>query len=207
MMSMSSRPSAPSSPACGLSPAKTRRGRASPKSRRQDLDDDGRDLDQILGGEKGGNHCQRHVDGRRHDGEFARPQHHHRPAFNAIKVAGQLAEIFGMPGMGKARAIQHGFGDRVGDHGARAPGVNQGDGAGDRFDRRGRVGRVGASRLADDTGVQGNDRQRRREKLRAPVQARFPRFRPRGQALPPGAAAGRDRRGRKTPRPFLEFWL
>ena len=60
-----------------------------------------------------------------------------------------------MAGMGEARAIEHGFGDRIGDDGARAPRVDQSDGAGDRLDRRGRIGWIGPARLADDPAPPG----------------------------------------------------
>ena len=118
---MSSSPSAPSSPACGLRPATASRGCGDAEARAQVARDDPAGLDDQVGGQPAdGTSLQRQVDGDRHHGELRRPQHHHRhaPARRSCSC-GELGEIFGVAGIGEARAVEHVLGDRIGDDRAR----------------------------------------------------------------------------------------
>ena len=73
--------------------------------------------------------AQRHMDRHRHDGEFGRPQHHHRHAPPCRSRAGELGQKFGVAGIGKAGAVEHVLGDRIGDDGGGTAGEHVGDGA------------------------------------------------------------------------------
>ncbi len=125
----------------------------------QRLPDDGADFHEIIGGEQRGDLRQRDVNGGGHNGEFARPDHHHRAAFAAEMFARQFPQKFGMTGMGETGFIEHGLGNRIGDNGGGPPLRDKFDAAKNGFDRRRGVGRIGTPRRARDLGAQRNHGQ------------------------------------------------
>ncbi len=149
-MSMSSRPSEPSSPACGLRPDIASRGRARPKCafrsataiRAVRHDQFARELRQRI--------AQRKMDGDGNDGERRRPQHHHRLRWTAA-IGGKLGEKLGVAGMTESGAVEHALGDRVGDDGAGPSAPHMVDGLANGGQRSGRAGIVGLS------GARGGD--------------------------------------------------
>ena len=149
-MSMSSLPSEPSSPACGLRPdiGKPRPGKAEMRLQIRDRNPGGRH-DQ-LARELGQRLAQRKMDGDGNDGERRRPQHHHRLR-RAAAIGGKLGEKLGVAGMAESGAVQHALGDRVGDDGAGSTAPDMVDGLANGGQRGGRAGIVGLS------GARGGD--------------------------------------------------
>ena len=137
-IALSSVPSEPSSPACGLRPDSASRGRERPKLLLQAVGHDARGRDDQLGRKLRDRLAQRKMDRHRHDGEHRRPQHHHRLRRLAVP-GGELGEEFGVAGMAEAGAIQHAFRDGIGHDSAGPSGAHVGHGLPDRGD-----GRVGA---------------------------------------------------------------
>ena len=83
-------------------------------------------FDYEISAEMGDDIFQRKVDSDWYDREFRGPQHHHRATCHAGRFLDQLTEIFGMSRLGEARAIEHVFGDRIGDHGHCGSGADVG---------------------------------------------------------------------------------
>ena len=79
------------------------------------------------------------------------------------RLGGELGEEFGMAGLGKAGAVEHVLGDRIGDHGGGAAGQHVGDRAADRGDRRRRAAGVGLAGRGGDREFERHHRQRARE--------------------------------------------
>ena len=100
----SSSPSAPSSPACGLSPATASRGRAMPKRAARSRATIAAGLDDQVAWSALRHLLERHMDGDRHDRELGRPQHHHRLHRLAGRLAASLARYSVWPGIGEAGA-------------------------------------------------------------------------------------------------------
>ncbi len=146
-----------------------------PKRCAQVARDDAAGLDDEIGGQRGDDLAQRQMDGDRHDRELGRPQHHHRLRGDAGRLLRQLGEIFGVAGLGEARAIEHVLGDRIGDDGGGRAGDDVGDRAADRGDRRRRARRVRTAGLGGDAHADVDDRQRARERAPPPPPARPPR--------------------------------
>ena len=140
-ISISSLPSAPSSPACGLRPATASRGRAMPKRALRSAPRCARSLTISSVVSSRERLAQRQMDRHRHDGKRRRPQHHHRLRRRAA-VGRKLGEKFGVAGMAEAGAVEHALGDRVGDDGAGAAGRDVVDRAADRGDGGGGAGGV-----------------------------------------------------------------
>ena len=125
MISISSRPICPASPACGLSPLKTIRGAARPKRRLKSAST-------ISPVSISNSRVMRRgtcasgtwiVAGT--TASVGRPEQHHRPRFLAIEARSQFAEEFGMAGMGKARPLQDFLGDGIGDERIGHAGVDE----------------------------------------------------------------------------------
>ncbi len=115
MTSISSRPIAPPSPACGLSPETASRGRGDAEIADQRCVHDPRRLDDQRGRQLARDLDQRDVDGHRHDAQPGRDQHHH-----GARHAAKMREIFGVAGKGEAGALlQQALGDGIGDHSGR----------------------------------------------------------------------------------------
>ena len=180
--SISSRPIAPPSPACGLSPATAMRGAAIPKSAvERAVGDPQRRLEERRG-QRPRHRRQRDVDRHRHHPEAGRRQHHHRQG-----SAAQVREELGMPREGEAGAVdQRLLVDRVGAERQRGAAADQLDPARDDRDRRRGVRRVGAP---------GRRRVRQRVR-RAPAAPRAATA-----AASPGAAIARS----GTPRRAAEL--
>ncbi len=121
--------------------------------------DDAAGLDDEVAGQARHHVAQRQVDGHRHHRELRRPQHHHRMHGLAGRLGGELGEEFGMARLGKAGAIKHVLGDRIGDHGGGAAGHHIGDRAADRGDRRRRAAGVGIAGRGGDRQAERDDRQ------------------------------------------------
>ena len=153
-MSMSSLPSEPSSPACGLRPEIASRGWARPKCAFRSATAIRAVVDDQLARELGQRLAQRKMDGDGNDGERRRPQHHHRLR-RAAAIGGKLGEKFGVAGMAEAGAVEHALGDRVGDDGAGSPAPDMVDRVANGGQRSGRAGIVGLS------GARGGDFARR----------------------------------------------
>ena len=139
MIVVSSSPSAPCSPACGLSPAI---GEPRPRDAEVALQRRGRGPrggDDRFGGQHGDRVSQRGMHGDRHHAQFGTGQHHDLPAMRA----GQLGEEFGVARIGEARVVQRGLVDRVGHHAADLAAQAERGGAFDRGDHRRGVGLVG----------------------------------------------------------------
>ena len=100
--SISSMPSEPSSPACGLRPDMASRGLAMPKRAFRSATAM-RAVVTINSVDKLRHRiAQREVDRHRHDGERRRPQHHHRLRRRPA-IGGELGEKFGVAGMTESR--------------------------------------------------------------------------------------------------------
>ena len=170
-MAASSSPSAPSSPACGLSPATARRGRAMPKRAvrsRATM----RPVSTIeVGGQVRHHLAQRQMDGHRHHRKLRRPQHHHRPHRLAGRFRGEPGQEFGVARLGKARAVEHVLGDRIGDQRGGVAGQHVGDRAADRGDRRRRAASVGLAGRGGDRQVERRRPARRARRRRRPAPA------------------------------------
>ena len=82
------------------------------------------------------------MDGDRHDLQLGAHQHHHRMQ-QLGRGRGEGGEIFRMPWKFEAGAIEHGFGDRVGDDGASDALLRQRNGALDRLVHREHSGLAG----------------------------------------------------------------
>ena len=162
----SSSPSAPSSPACGLSPASASRGRAMPKRSfrsRATM----RPVSTIRSVVSWRRHlAHRQVDRHRHDGELVRPQHHHGMPCAPGMLLRELGEEFRVARLGKAGAVKHRLGDRVGDDGMRAPREHVVDRAADRGDGGWCARGIGRAGLCGHAFGESNDWQRSREGLR-----------------------------------------
>ena len=89
----------------------------------------------------------------------------------AEAALGEFAEKFGMAGMGKAGAVEHLLGDRIGDDGRGFASLDQRDAGFDRGDRSGGVGGIGRARFAVDVELRVDDGQRAAER-RAPPRRR-----------------------------------
>ena len=83
------------------------------------------------------------MDRHRHDPQGGAGEHHHR----ARSGAGQLGEVFGVPGMPEAGTIERVLVDREGHHGGGATAAHRGDRGVDRADHQRRIGGIGAARL------------------------------------------------------------
>ena len=105
IVSISSRPIAPPSPACGLRPATARRGRVDAEALRHIARDDARGRDDQVAASARRRVGERDVDRHRHDRERARPDHHHRLR-RAAPFARELAEKFGVAGEGEAGLVE-----------------------------------------------------------------------------------------------------
>ena len=117
MMSISSRPSAPPSPAWGLSPATARRGCGDAEMALQPAQRGAaawpRSVDAVsVAGDVG----QRHVGGDR-DGAQRRPGQHHRDV--RWRHAAALGDEFGLAGVGEADRVELRLRDRAGDQARR----------------------------------------------------------------------------------------
>ena len=155
MISISSRPSEPSSPACGLRPATAILGRAMAKSLARAAATMRTVASMRLGGYGVRHACQRNVNRQRHDAQFVAGEHHDRRVISAgIAKFGEGREIFGMAGVAEAGLVEDRLGDGVGDDGAGAPGIGGVDGL---FDRREHGCGVGCIRGAGlGVGAQAN---------------------------------------------------
>lgn len=146
MIASSSRPSAPFSPACGLSPAIASRGRSSPKARVQisrryhagAIDEVWRQLIRHV--------LQRDVD-RDGDGAQLRPgKQHDRQDGLPRRLLGKVRQVFRMAGKAEAGIVKNRLGDRVGyDCGGFAGGHKAHCGV-DRADDGAGIGGVGIAR-------------------------------------------------------------
>ena len=112
--------------------------------------DDAAGLDHEVCGEFGDDVLERKVDGDRHHCELGRPQHHHRPDSRAGRFLDQLTEIFGVSGLGKARAIEDVLGNRIGHDRGRRPGADIGHRAANGRKRRRRARLIRMARFCAD---------------------------------------------------------
>ena len=145
MISISSRPIAPPSPACGLSPATAMRGRSNAKASAHVAVDDARRRHDRPRDQRRGDVGERDMDRHRHNREQRRPDHHDGRRL-AAPGRGEFAQEFGMAGMDEAGVVQRLFGDRVGDDCARGSAAHIVHGAFDRFQHGRRVGGIGPAR-------------------------------------------------------------
>ena len=166
MMVRSSMPSAPPSPACGLSPATASRGRGRANRRLRSLGDDPPGLDDHLFGERVGHVAERDVDRHRHRPELGPGEHHHRTGGEAGPGGRQRSEELGVAGMAEAGGVERLLADRIGDQSRGVAGADVADGARNRLDDGGGIRRIGSPRLGRDRGLERHDRQRRVEDRR-----------------------------------------
>ncbi len=113
-----------------------------------------------VGGQRADHVPERQVDGDRDHRELGRPQHHDRMVGSSGRFRGELGEIFGVSGLGEARAVEHVLGHRVGDDRGRDACGHVGDRAADRGDRRRRARPVRLAGLRAHGDADVDDRQR-----------------------------------------------
>ena len=118
-IALSSLPSVPSSPACGLRPATASRGLRDAEALGQVARHHPPGLEDQVARQPLRHLLERDMDRDRHHGHLGRPQHHHRPGRIAGLLERQPGEIFGVARIGEAGLVEHALGDRIGHDRAR----------------------------------------------------------------------------------------
>ena len=118
---------------------------------------------------------QRNMDGDGNGAQLGAGKHHHRHASTPVCRAARCARYSVWPGKPEAGIVERLLGDRAGDDRGGVAGKTVGDGAVDRFDDAGCIGRVRPAGTVDEGRRKRHHGQGAGEDCRALAPASFPR--------------------------------